>query len=268
MPTGEQGQIEVRTQGGEQWVRTTDLGRVDADGFLFVDGRTDDVIIRGGFKVTPADIVTVLRSHPAVRDAGVTGMPDERLGAVPVGAVELAERRTSRRRENFWTSCGSASARYQVPAQLADRRRIATHTVAEGQPAGSARAVRKGAEVTPISEVPPRWSVSPTKCRRPVSSMFRCVSWRPGSSRAALADAGLSLRDVDGLCTCTGGTLMHSVELAEYLGITPRFTDATQTGGASYGLYVEHAAAAIAAGLGRDRGDRLRVHAPGRAQAR
>jgi acetyl-CoA acetyltransferase len=65
---------------------------------------------------------------------------------------------------------------------------------------------------------------------------------------AALTDAGLSLRDVDGLCTCTGGTLMHSVELAEYLGIAPRFTDATQTGGASYGLYVEHAAAAIAAG--------------------
>ena len=65
---------------------------------------------------------------------------------------------------------------------------------------------------------------------------------------AALADAGLSLRDVDGLCTCTGGALMHSVELAEYLGIAPRFTDATQTGGASYGLYVEHAAAAIAAG--------------------
>ncbi|OBG32973.1 thiolase [Mycobacterium alsense] len=65
---------------------------------------------------------------------------------------------------------------------------------------------------------------------------------------AALADAGLSLRDVDGLCTCTGGTLMHSVELAEYLGIAPRFTDATQTGGASYGLYVQHAAAAIAAG--------------------
>ncbi len=65
---------------------------------------------------------------------------------------------------------------------------------------------------------------------------------------AALTDAGLSLGDVDGLCTCTGGTLMHSVELAEYLGIAPRFTDATQTGGASYGLYIEHAAAAIAAG--------------------
>ena len=53
---GEQGHIEVRTT-GRDWVRTTDLGRVDADGFLFVDGRIDDVIIRGGFKVTPADIV-------------------------------------------------------------------------------------------------------------------------------------------------------------------------------------------------------------------
>jgi acyl-CoA synthetase (AMP-forming)/AMP-acid ligase II len=90
VPTGAQGQIEVRTRGGE-WVRTTDLGRVDADGFLFVDGRTDDVIIRGGFKVTPTDIVSVLRGHPAVRDAGVTGIPDERLGSVPVGAVELAD---------------------------------------------------------------------------------------------------------------------------------------------------------------------------------
>ena len=65
----------------------------------------------------------------------------------------------------------------------------------------------------------------------------------------ALADAGLTLADVDGLATCTGGTLMHSVELAEYLGICPSWTDATQVGGASYGLFVEHAAAAIAAGL-------------------
>jgi acetyl-CoA acetyltransferase len=66
---------------------------------------------------------------------------------------------------------------------------------------------------------------------------------------AALADAGLDLSEVDGLCSCTGGTLMPSVELADYLGIEPSWTDATQIGGASYGLYVEHAAAAIAAGL-------------------
>ncbi|WP_299577174.1 class I adenylate-forming enzyme family protein [uncultured Williamsia sp.] len=84
---GEQGRVEVRTRGGE-WVATTDLGRVDADGFVFIDGRIDDVIIRGGFKITPSEIVSVLQSHPAVRDAGVTSLPDHRLGAVPVAAVE------------------------------------------------------------------------------------------------------------------------------------------------------------------------------------
>lgn len=66
---------------------------------------------------------------------------------------------------------------------------------------------------------------------------------------AALDDAGLSVGDVDGVCTATGGTLMHSVELAEYMGISPRWSNSTQTGGSSYELYVEHAAAAIAAGL-------------------
>jgi acetyl-CoA acetyltransferase len=67
--------------------------------------------------------------------------------------------------------------------------------------------------------------------------------------RAALDDAGLEPADVDGLCMSTGGTLMHSVELGEQLGISPRWTDSTQVGGASYELYVEHAASAIAAGL-------------------
>lgn len=116
MPAGEQGRIEVRTSGGT-WVRTTDLGRVDDDGFVFIDGRIDDVIIRGGFKVTPAEIVEVLRSHPAVRDAGVAGLPDERLGHVPVAAVELVHggQVTS---EDLLTYVRERVSRYQVPARL------------------------------------------------------------------------------------------------------------------------------------------------------
>jgi acyl-coenzyme A synthetase/AMP-(fatty) acid ligase len=116
VPAGAQGLIEVRTRGGD-WVRTTDLGRVDADGFVFVDGRTDDVIVRGGFKVAPADIVEVLRSHPAVRDAGVTGIPDDRLGAIPVGAVELADdaRVNSDELLDFVRERVTS---YQVPAKL------------------------------------------------------------------------------------------------------------------------------------------------------
>jgi len=112
----QQGRIEVRTKGGE-WVRTTDLGRIDADGFVYVDGRTDDVIIRGGFKVTPATIVEALRSHPAVRDAGVTGLPDERLGAVPVAAVELAAG-ASADADELLEFCRERVTRYQVPARL------------------------------------------------------------------------------------------------------------------------------------------------------
>jgi acetyl-CoA acetyltransferase len=62
--------------------------------------------------------------------------------------------------------------------------------------------------------------------------------------REALADAGLSIADVDGLCY--GG---NPSGMAEFLGIHPRFLDGTAVGGSSYELHVEHAAAAIAAGL-------------------
>jgi acetyl-CoA acetyltransferase len=73
--------------------------------------------------------------------------------------------------------------------------------------------------------------------------------WEVAMVREALADAGLALSDVEGICSCTGGALMHSVELAEYLGIQPRWTDSTNTGGSAFGVHVEHAAAAIHAGL-------------------
>src|SRR5260221_5553984 len=71
------------------------------------------------------------------------------------------------------------------------------------------------------------------------------------ASRAALEDAGLSIRDVDGLFTTiiTEGGEFPSMAMAEYMGIRPRYTDSTSIGGSSFVAYVEHAAAAIAAGL-------------------
>ena len=70
-------------------MRTTDLARLDADGFLWILGRADQAIIRGGFKVRPDDIQAALERHPAVRGAAVVSRDDRRLGAVPVAAVEL-----------------------------------------------------------------------------------------------------------------------------------------------------------------------------------
>jgi acyl-CoA synthetase (AMP-forming)/AMP-acid ligase II len=74
-----------------KWMRTTDMARIDADGFLWIVGRADQAIIRGGFKVMPDDVRAALESHPAVAGAAVVGIHDERLGEAPVAMVELRE---------------------------------------------------------------------------------------------------------------------------------------------------------------------------------
>src|SRR5690606_29867965 len=87
-----QGRLEVKPAqfaAGADWLRTTALACIDADGFVWILGRADQAIIRGGFKVMPDDVRTALESHPAVRGAAVIGMPDERLGETPVAMVEL-----------------------------------------------------------------------------------------------------------------------------------------------------------------------------------
>jgi len=90
LPAGEQGVLEVQAERiGPDWIRTTDLAHIDADGFLFLHGRADGAINRGGFKVLPETIVAALCQHPAVADAAALGIEDARLGEVPVAAVEL-----------------------------------------------------------------------------------------------------------------------------------------------------------------------------------
>jgi acyl-CoA synthetase (AMP-forming)/AMP-acid ligase II len=89
LPLGEQGLLELRGPNigdGANWVRTTDLAVLDADRFLWIKGRHDGAIIRGGFKILPDDILKVLHEHPAVREAAVIGIPDRRLGQAPVAA--------------------------------------------------------------------------------------------------------------------------------------------------------------------------------------
>jgi acyl-CoA synthetase (AMP-forming)/AMP-acid ligase II len=65
------------------FLQTGDLGRLDADGFLWIEGRLSDMINRGGLKVFPDEVEEALRRHPAIRDAAVAALPDERLGEVP-----------------------------------------------------------------------------------------------------------------------------------------------------------------------------------------
>ena len=71
----------------EGYVRTGDYARIDGDGFVWIEGRVGDVINRGGNKVFPGQVEEVLLLSPGVREVAVVGLPDERLGEVPVAFV-------------------------------------------------------------------------------------------------------------------------------------------------------------------------------------
>lgn len=72
---------------GQRFIRTGDIGRFDADGFLELLDRRKDVVISGGFNIYPSDLEAVLREHPAVAEAAVVGVPSDRWGETPVGFV-------------------------------------------------------------------------------------------------------------------------------------------------------------------------------------
>jgi acyl-CoA synthetase (AMP-forming)/AMP-acid ligase II len=104
MPTNEQGEICVQTpalmsgfaDGSDiaermidGWFRTGDIGRVDPQGFLWIEGRVSDMINRGGLKVFPEEVAEVIRLSPDVAECAVAGIPDDRLGEVPWAFVVL-----------------------------------------------------------------------------------------------------------------------------------------------------------------------------------
>lgn len=119
LPPSTVGLLEVKAAQVDpnKWLRTTDLAEIDADGFLFIRGRADDAIIRGGFKVLPREVEKVFREHPAVREASVVGLPDARLGAVPVAAVQL-EYGASATAEELIAFAREKLTSYQVPVSL------------------------------------------------------------------------------------------------------------------------------------------------------
>lgn len=89
-PPGVEGVLEVVSPRiGTQWIRTSDIAVVDADGFLFHRGRRDGAIMRGGFKILPEGIERTLMRHAAVSAVAAVAVPHERLGQVPAVAIEL-----------------------------------------------------------------------------------------------------------------------------------------------------------------------------------
>ncbi len=100
------------------WMRTTDMARIDADGFLWIIGRADQAIIRGGFKVMPDDVRSALESHPAVAGAAVVARNDQRLGETPVAMVQLRAPGSVDAAELI-DYLRTRLARYEIPTEIA-----------------------------------------------------------------------------------------------------------------------------------------------------
>ncbi|OHC63673.1 MAG: 4-coumarate--CoA ligase [Rhodocyclales bacterium GWA2_65_20] len=82
-------EAEWHAPDGKRFIRTGDVGRFDADGFLTLMDRKKDMVISGGFNVYPSDLEAVLIRHPAVAEAAVVGVASERWGETPIAFVTL-----------------------------------------------------------------------------------------------------------------------------------------------------------------------------------
>jgi len=90
LATNEVGRLEAKVERvGPDWIATSDQARLDEDGFMWFEGRLEETIFRGGFKLAPLLIAEQLRRHPALADAAVIGVNDPRLGQVPIAALVL-----------------------------------------------------------------------------------------------------------------------------------------------------------------------------------
>jgi O-succinylbenzoic acid--CoA ligase len=99
------------------WLRTGDLGSLDARGRLRVTGRKADTIVSGGENVAPAEVEAVLEAHPGVREAAVLGRPDPRWGEA-VTAIVVARPGIELEAEELRAHCAGALAPFKVPKQL------------------------------------------------------------------------------------------------------------------------------------------------------
>jgi len=110
------------------WLHAGDLGYFDEDGFLFIVSRKKELIIRGGYNVYPSEIENVLHAHPAVAEAAVVGVPDERLGE-EVMAVIIRRPSTDLLEHELVSYCRERLAAYKCPRIFQFRAELPKNTL-------------------------------------------------------------------------------------------------------------------------------------------
>lgn len=133
LPSGEEGEIVAKVEGqmrqywGDEeltgtrlrdgWVHTQDIGYLDANGFLYVMDRADDMIVSGGFNIWPAELETALADHPAVVEAAVFGIPDAKWGESPMAVVQVTDPHAVTA-EELIELCGTRLGSYKKPSRV------------------------------------------------------------------------------------------------------------------------------------------------------
>jgi acyl-CoA synthetase (AMP-forming)/AMP-acid ligase II len=134
LPAGEHGEIVIRGYNvmagyfedpaataaaidADGWLHTGDIGWMDADGFLRVTDRIKDMYVVGGFNVYPAEVERMLARHPAVAEAAVVGVPDERMGEVGHAFVRLRPGATVTV-DQLTVFCREEMANFKVPRRI------------------------------------------------------------------------------------------------------------------------------------------------------
>jgi fatty-acyl-CoA synthase len=103
---------------GRRWLRTGDLGRMDADGFFYIADRLKRMINAAGFKVWPAELEATLYKHPQVKEVAIVSAPDERRGETVKAYVVLREGVTGLTEASLIAWCREHMAAYKVPRQV------------------------------------------------------------------------------------------------------------------------------------------------------
>lgn len=111
------------TLGDQGWFPTRDRGSLDAEGYLFLEGRSDDIIVRGGENISPGEIEEVLLTHAAVSDCAVVGIADEQWGEAVAAVIVLRDDTTATDEElRAWVTArlrsSRAPARFEFRAEL------------------------------------------------------------------------------------------------------------------------------------------------------
>jgi O-succinylbenzoic acid--CoA ligase len=100
------------------WLHTGDIGRIDADGYLYVLDRRDDLIVTGGENVYPAEVEAALLSHHGVAEAGVVGVADEMWGQRVVAVVRFGNASANIELAELASHCRDRIAGYKVPREI------------------------------------------------------------------------------------------------------------------------------------------------------